>query len=395
MRITILVIVVLVISLSSCKKNNTQSSVPNAPTSSAPPQQLNHSDPGGGAATTLAEIKYFKGSIGNSLDLQMKLLKSGEQITGSYYYLKVGNKIDLKGNVDKDGNLTLEEYDSTGKQTGLFKGLWRPDGEDGLITIAGNWSKPPTEKGDDKKTAFSVHEEPIMLSYGSDVVTKQVKESNKKLVYEINAQYPQITGPNTNFEKFNQFVRGTVLKKVADFKKDMAPEEGDEARPENSMGSDLTIGYRFDLAQDDLISMLFSVSSYYQGAAHPNSYSQAINYDLKNGKPLKLADLFKPGSKYLQAISSYCIDDLKKQSKAKGADGMLDDDSIKNGAAPTAKNYQSWTVTKKGLGINFDAYQVGPYAAGPQFVNVPYSVLKDLISPDGPIAQLSSAQGLK
>ena len=59
---------------------------------------------------------------------------------------------------------------------------------------------------------------------------------------------------------------------------------------------------------------------------------------------------------------------------------------LKDGAAPTAKNYESWTITKQGLGINFDAYQVGPYAAGPQFVMVPYSALKDLIKPDGPVA---------
>jgi hypothetical protein len=167
----------------------------------------------------------------------------------------------------------------------------------------------------------------------------------------------------------------------------MAPEEGEDTRPENSMGSDLTIGYNFNLAQDDLISLTFSVSSYYQGAAHPNSYSETINYDLKNGKVLKLADLFKPGAKYLQAISAYCIDDLKKQSKDK--DGMLDDESIKSGASPTPKNYEGWTINKKGLGIDFDPYQVGPYAAGPQYVTVPYSALKDLINPDGPLAQFA------
>jgi hypothetical protein len=36
--------------------------------------------------------------------------------------------------------------------------------KDNLITLVGNWSKPPGEKGEDKKTAFSVHEEPISLS---------------------------------------------------------------------------------------------------------------------------------------------------------------------------------------------------------------------------------------
>jgi hypothetical protein len=52
-------------------------------------------------------------------------------------------------------------------------------------------------------------------------------------------------------------------------------------------------------------------------------------------------------------------------------------------------NYQSWSITRRGLGINFDSYQVGPYAAGPQFVLVPYSTLKDLINPEGPVAQFA------
>jgi hypothetical protein len=163
----------------------------------------------------------------------------------------------------------------------------------------------------------------------------------------------------------------------------MAPEEGEEPPPEGSMGSDLNVSYEVAVAQDDLISVEFSIGSYYQGAAHPNSYTAVVNYDLKNGKQLKLADLFKPGAKYLQAIANYCIADLKKQANEKG----LEASEIENGAAANAKNYQSWTITRKGLGINFDAYQVGPYAAGPQFVTVPYSALKDVINPESPIGQ--------
>jgi hypothetical protein len=67
---------------------------------------------------------------------------------------------------------------------------------------------------------------------------------------------------------------------------------------------------------------------------------------------------------------------------------MLDNEQIQSGAAAEAKNYQSWTITKKGLGINFDAYQVGPYAAGRQYVLLPYSAIKELIKPDGPVAPL-------
>jgi hypothetical protein len=344
---------------------------------------LSHSQ---GGETPAPQAKYFKGSIGTSLDLQMKLVRTGDQLAGSYFYQKIGTRINVRGNVDKDGNLTLEEFDPAGKQTGLFKGLWRVDSNDGMITLAGNWSKPPSDKGGDKKTAFSLHEEPISLTGEVEIAPKQIKESNKKLMYEIEAQYPQLSGGNNpNFEKFNQLARASVTKKVADFRKEMAPQEDEEPRPEGSMGSDLNVGYTVALAQDDLISVEFEVGDYYQGAAHPNAYSEVLNYDLKNGKQLKLADLFKPGAKFIQAIATYCIADLKKQGKDKG----LLDEEIERGASASPKNYQSWTITKRGLGINFDSYQVGPYAAGPQFVLVPYSALKDLINPEGPIAQFA------
>jgi len=385
MNTKIPLLIILLLGVAGCKKTNapSQSAAPQSIPTAAVPEQYHH--PEGG--TTPLATKFFKGSIGSSLGLQMKLVRTNDQLNGNYFYQKVGTKIELRGSVDKDGNLVLEEFDPNGKQTGVFKGLWKADAEDGLISIAGNWSKPPGDKGGEKKTAFSVHEEPIAFSGGTEVTAKQIKEKNKELNYEIAAEYPQLTGStNPNFDRFNQAVRSLVTKKVSEFRKQMASPEQQEM-PSESMGSDLSVGYTVALAQDDLISTEFEVGSYYRGAAHPNSNSEVLNYDLKNGKVLKLSDLFKPGAKYLQAISSYSIKDLKKQSKAKGGDGMLDDSSIESGAAPAAKNFQSWTITRKGLGINFDSYQVGPYAAGPQQVLIPYAAIKELINVDGPVGQ--------
>ncbi|HEY2961530.1 MAG TPA: DUF3298 and DUF4163 domain-containing protein [Pyrinomonadaceae bacterium] len=377
--VSLLLLAALVVG--GCRKTAAPQS---GPATATPTPQLTVAQ---GGNTPAPETKYFKGSIGSSLDLQMKLVRTGDQISGSYYYQRIGTRINLRGTIDKEGKFALDEFDQSGKQTGTFKGLWAIDAQDGLGRLAGFWSKP-NEKNSEKAQAFSLHEEPIALSSDVELVSKQIKESNKKLMYEIAAQYPQLSGGNNpNVEKFNQAMRGAVARKVAEFKKDMAPQEGDEPRPEGSMESDLTIAYEVALAQDDLISVQFDVGSYYQGAAHPNSYTEVVNYDLKNGRQLKLSDLFKPGAKYLQALSSYSIAELKKQSKEKG--DALPDDQIQSGAGPTAKNYQSWTITKKGFGINFDAYQVGPYAAGPQFVLVPYANLKDLINPDGPVAQFA------
>jgi len=335
--------------------------------------------------TTPAETKYFKGSIGSTLGLQMKLGRELDKLTGTYFYQKVGTKIDVRGSVDNQGNVVLEEFDANGKQTGVFKGVWKT-GDNGLIEIAGNWTKPNSSKG----AAFSLQQEPIEFTNGVEIIARQIKENNKKLKYEIDAEYPQLTGStDPNFEKFNQAARGLVTKQVSGFRKQMADSAGDVNPVDSETGSDLGAGYTIALAKDDLISVQFDIGGYSAGAAHPNSYTDVINFDLHNGRQLKLSDLFKPGAKYLQALATYCIQDLKKQSKQKGADGMLDDDWIQRGAGSDANNFRSWTITKNGLGINFDSYQVGPYAAGPQYVLVPYSALKEIIKPDGPVAQFA------
>ena len=344
--------------------------------------------PQGGVAA-VEEIRFFKGSIGNALDLQMKLAREGDKLTGTYFYQKVGTKIDLRGSVDKDSNMILEEFDPAGKQTGMFKGVWKQDGE-GIVELKGDWSTPNGEK----KTAFSLLQEPIEFSNGAEIVPRQIREKNKKLKYEITAAYPQLTGvTNPNYEKFNQLVRGLVSRKASDFRREMTPSAEDEvATDENpvadeSSGSDININYEVALAKDDLIALQFTIGSYSAGAAHPNSYTEVVNFDLKNGKSLRLADLFQPGSKYLQTLSNFCIEELKKQAKAQGDYASFDEDWIKRGAAAELTNYDNWTITKKGLGITFDPYQVASYAAGPQNVVVPYSALKEIAKPDGALAQ--------
>lgn len=378
----VLLILLLLVG-AACTKNSTPPPTP-------VPAASNYEQAQGGT-TPVGETKHFKGSIGSALGLQMKLMRAVDRLTGTYFYQKVGTKIDLRGTVDNDGNMVLEEFDSAGKQTGVFTGTWTTN-PSGLIQLAGNWSKPNS----DKKTAFSLHEEPIAFTGEVEIVAKRIKEDNKKLRYEIDAQYPQLKGStNPNFEKFNQSARALVVKSVSDFRKQMAPEENsetaDEAAPEPTpelTGSDLGIGYTVAIANDELISIEFSVGSFYSGAAHPNSHTEVLNFDLKNGKVIRLAELFNSNAKYLQAISSFAVTDLKKQSKEKN--GMLDDDWIQRGAGPGAENYKSWTIGRQGLAISFDAYQVGPYAAGPQEVFIPFSALKDIIKVDGPLRPLIS-----
>jgi hypothetical protein len=187
----------------------------------------------------------------------------------------------------------------------------------------------------------------------------------------VGKQSPAVDGFNKAVDEIVQDVTGS-------FKKDYGTLDPSATLPPEiaKLGSYVDVGYEVLEADPALISIKFVIDWYGAGAAHPNSYSISLNYDLNKGRVLKLADLFKPDADYLKVLADYSTKTLQ-------AAGRLD---FPEGAEPKEENYRSWNVTKYGLQINFDDYQVTPHAVGPQEVLIPYSLLKPIINPDGPLA---------
>ena len=378
----LLYLAIALISLGACRKQASNQPTANSNDAAA------HDAPVGGKALT-GDKFYFRGTIAGDLSIEMTLVRDGERLTGTYFYPRVGKNITLGGTVDKAGNVELKESDESGKETGVFKGQWKPatDSPDpNLNEIEGKWSKL-----DGSKVApFQVSQQPIEFTGAVRVTPKVIKEANKGKHYRVDAEYPQIEG-DPRFDNFNREARSLITKDVAAFKTGETSEATSaESNPDNVLAdeareSTLDIGYEIRCATDDLISVEFSEATYEAGAAHGNSATTVLNYDVKNGKKVALADLFTPKSNYLSVISTYCIKDLRDRAK-KDKDAMLDEEMMKSGASPKADNYQAVAITKKGLWVTFDQYQVAAYAAGPQTVLVPYSALKDIIKPDGPVA---------
>jgi len=334
----------------------------------------------GGGAAPAGEKFFFRGWIAN-LSIEMALVREPERLTGTYFYPRVGKNIDLKGTIDSRGKLELRETDETGKDTGVFKGQWKSN-EIGFAAIEGKWSRPDGSK----ETDFELTQQPIEFAAAVRVVPKVIRENNKEGKYTVNVEYPQIEG-DSRFDAFNQQARSMINKDIAAFKSaEGNPGEEETVLADEAQISTLDVGYNVRFATDDLISVEFSESQYSRGAAHGSNFTVVLNYDVKNKKKLALADLFQPKSNYLSVISAYCVKDLQDQSKK---NDMLMEDQIKEGAAPRADNYAAWTITRKGLWITFDPYQVAAYAAGPQHVLVLNSALKSIIKPDGPVGNLA------
>jgi hypothetical protein len=322
------------------------------------------------------EWKSFRGTLGK-YRVQMRLHREGDALAGSYFYEHIrGGRLRLEGTVEGEGRFTLREFDAAGAQTGLFKGTWDSGDESG-ISLAGEWSRPDGTR----KAEFSLTENFVAFTGDARLVTRELKDADKRLNLEISIEYPQLEGmPASRAAGFNEAARSLAAKEAADFRKGVADYMADyKGKLPRNLASYLDLGYYVDYADDQLVSVGFTEDSFYAGAAHPNHATVVLNYDLKAGRALRLADLFRPGSRYLKVISDYCIKELKG-----GED--LADDLIDEGASAKPENYRNWLVKRQGLEITFDPYQVGPYVAGPQYVTVPFKALAAVVNPAGPLA---------
>lgn len=211
---------------------------------------------------------------------------------------------------------------------------------------------------------------PVVLSL--DFTT--FEESGDSPPYTISARIPFLRGSDEpGVLLFNQWVDDLAHADIDEFRTSIL---NDAPNPPFGAGSSYDFQYTLFSPPGDIMSLKFDINFYFDGAAHPNDYSLAFNYDLVSGQKLDLHQLFIPGADYMGPIATYCKAQLSLRDIA----------YFEAGADPILENYRNWNIADGGLLISFDPYQVGPYAAGPQIVLIPYAELNAIIDPTGPLA---------
>lgn len=132
---------------------------------------------------------------------------------------------------------------------------------------------------------------------------------------------------------------------------------------------DLTGMYSLERPSPKVVSIIFNVYSY-TGGAHGNLIITCRNYDLASGKRLEFADLFKDREKALELMSAFARESLTRSLVEES-----DEEMIREGTAPEMRNFSELALTPAGVTIQFQPYQVGPWSAGPQQVEMPLADL--------------------
>lgn len=177
-----IMVFVAVIGLSGCHK--TQADSVNVKEESHQVAEIVELDVVKAPSVELDFVKTFEGQIDNKYDIVLKITSNSGQMTGSCFYKKVGTDLQIKGHLDHQGQITLNEYDSKGNQTGLFSGVMVDDNK-----IEGNWAKP----NEDSAMPFVLIEskspyESLKIKINDD----QVKSISGKYEYKSGESYASV-----------------------------------------------------------------------------------------------------------------------------------------------------------------------------------------------------------
>lgn len=204
--------------------------------------------------------------------------------------------------------------------------------------------------------------------------------------YEV--RYPQVGGlaDAAAAATINTLLRDQAEAAVRDFTSGI----GKDPQAGPNQPSTLQVDYSVASDLPDLLSLRVNSYSYPSGAAHGSDVLNTFTFDPASGRELALADLFRPGVAYLDALAA----EARAQLKVTMASWMTDSLTtqwLATGTAPTADNYAAWAITPGGLEITFGQYQVAAYAAGMPVVTIPVAHLASLIDPSGPLAPLAAS----
>lgn len=117
--------------------------------------------------------------------------------------------------------------------------------------------------------------------------------------------------------------------------------------------------------------------------AHPSITVKTINVDAKTQRLLEISDVFTDTEKALTIIARISQNYLIKKLHAEVSERDMSsrEEFIRIGTRPLAENYQHWNIHENFFEVTFDRAQVAPSYYGLQTVDIPLSLLREVLNP--------------
>lgn len=131
----------------------------------------------------------------------------------------------------------------------------------------------------------------------------------------------------------------------------------------------------------------------YTGGAHTAYSGESVTYDFLTGKVLNLSDILKEGvsgDTLLQLVITMLETPITSYKPTLFTSYK---ETLKQLFSGNLSNYEDWYLSPTGLVFYFDPYEIGPFAEGIITVEVPYSMLTDILKDEYFPAESDSSSG--
>lgn len=197
------------------------------------------------------------------------------------------------------------------------------------------------------------------IASAATVRDEAITERTAKL--NIEAHYPVLGDPRIDAD-------------IADWAKQLTENFRTTYAEEPAIGDtpyELKANYTQTRSADRVVTIVWEVGSY-TGGAHGNLDIITTTYDTNSGVSLDLYDIFTDLETALNVMGAYSY---KVLSETLG--DMRNEDMLRGGTTPDADNFSSFAMTPAGVRVFFQPYQVAPWVAGTQVVDIPLAELMD------------------
>jgi hypothetical protein len=212
---------------------------------------------------------------------------------------------------------------------------------------------------------------PSGLTKYSDLTwkTKTIKERSTH--YDIDVKYPQFSGGNS-VAKLNRCI-DSIFKYIIDDDKNRlgltTKDSPNNNEPDYEHSVSLGAKYQIMGIKNGIVSLEIAVTDFTGGGAGNHDYSYTINWDLKSNRLLAPGDIFC-SKDYISILTPLVRKQLMKDlSDEGGLSGWINE-----GTSPNLDNWQNFLLSKGGLIVVFQPYQVTSGSGGIVKAFIPDSI---------------------
>ena len=340
-----------------------------------------------------ANYYHFVGTIDSKLPIVMDLVQNGSTYLGSYYYRKYNRVIYLEGQRNSEGEIELSVTDKKGEETEFIVGKIHKN------TFVGNW------KNKDKSKILSIS---LVEDYSKSIDFTIVSIRDSIKLFKNEKETPKATFSGMVVEAKQVPYGGNLLKvkeilrkyqSFEDKKITQTPIQVIEDNKKSFFKDYLELNKNIEkerlysanwvkqedanvVFNDNYFATLSFLYYQYMGGAHGMFTTNYVVIDVKNGKKIKLNDIFDK--------TAITILEKKIIKKAYNYTGFENPTSLKDAGYLVNKIEvtDNFSLTAEGITFVYQPYEIAPYSAGMPSFLFTWEEIKDLVKTDSSVRSL-------